>query len=320
MAEQQIHKKILIADDDPVSRRLLETSLAKWGYDVTVAVDGTSALRILDGADAPRLAILDWMMPGVEGVKICQLIRERTDRHYIYLILLTGRSEKEDLLQGLRLGADDYLSKPFDLQELRARLHVGERILKLQNHLIGAKEELRFRATHDSVTGIFNRAVALDEMEREHARQIREGGPFGVILADLDHFKAINDTYGHLAGDAVLRETARRMLRCVRSYDTVGRFGGEEFLIIAVRADERITLLLAERMRKNIEAAPFVTDAGDIRVTACFGAAVGLDASKVPAKTLLQRADEALYRAKRQGRNRCEISPSPVLAGSGVGK
>jgi two-component system cell cycle response regulator len=314
--EQKCNKKILIADDDPVSRRLLKAFLEKWNYDVTVASDGTAALQVLDREDTPRLAVLDWMMPGMEGVQICQFIRERADRPYVYVLLLTGRTEKQDLLKGLQLGADDYLTKPFDAQELRARLHVGERILALQDGLIAAKEELQFRATHDLLTGIPNRGVVLDAIKREHSRQLRESGRFGVILADLDHFKNINDTYGHLCGDAVLKEAARRMIACTRQYDTVGRYGGEEFLIVVASADDSVTLGLAERMRKAIESEPFVTDSGEIKVTASFGAAVSGGESPTDSESLVQLADAALYKAKREGRNRSEIHTSLSLLNS----
>jgi len=317
MNEPKSNKRILIADDDPVSLRILKTFLVKWNFDVTVVSDGTAALQILDNDETPRLAILDWMMPGMQGVEICQFLRERADRPYIYILLLTARCEKQDLLEGLKLGADDYLTKPFDSQELQARLHVGERILDLQDGLIAAKEELRFRATHDALTGIFNRGVVLDAIDREHSRQIREGKPFGVILADLDHFKNVNDTHGHLCGDSVLKEAARRMIACTRPYDIVGRYGGEEFLIVIGRADDSATLALAERMRKAIEMEPFVTDSGEVVITASFGAAVSVNTSVCNPKMLIQLADEALYRAKRNGRNQCEISTSQSMAHAG---
>src|SRR5271163_4693783 len=203
---KNVRKRILIAEDDPVSRRLLELFLVKWGFEVSIATTGTEALQMLERLDAPRLAILDWMMPGMEGVQVCQKLRESADRKYVYVLLLTARTQKEDLLQGLESGADDYLTKPFNAQELRARLHVGQRILNLQENLIIAKEELFFRATHDALTGISNRGVAMDALLREHSRQVREGGSFGIILADIDHFKYINDKHGHLCGDSVLKE------------------------------------------------------------------------------------------------------------------
>jgi two-component system cell cycle response regulator len=302
--EEKPKKKILVAEDDSVSLHLLKNFLVKWDYDVTVAADGMQALRILESDNTPRLAVLDWMMPGMEGIQICQKIRARPDKPYVYILLLTARTQKKDLLQGLAFGADDYLTKPFDAQELRARLHVGERILNLE-------DELRFRATHDTLTGIPSRSAALEAMTREHARQVREKSTFGVILADLDHFKNINDTYGHLCGDSVLKEAARRMVGCARAYDTVGRYGGEEFLAVVVSADESISLALAERMRIAIESRPFATDFGELHITASFGAAASSSASPTDPKALLQLADEALYRAKLKGRNRSERSVSP---------
>src|SRR6202167_5736686 len=230
-------KRVLIAEDDAVSRHVLKSFLHKWNYDVTAETDGAAALRILESDDSPRLAVLDWMMPGMEGVQICQRIRERKKGPYIYLLLLTARSEKRDLLRGLELGADDYLTKPFDSEELRARLLVGERILSLQDDLIAAREELRFRATHDVLTGIFNRGTVMEALQTELSRQVRDQRPCGVILVDIDHFKQVNDTHGHLIGDEVLQVVTRRMKECVRPYDTLGRYGGEEFLIIASDVD-----------------------------------------------------------------------------------
>ncbi len=219
------------------------------------------------------------------------------------MLLLTARSQKEDLLKGLEAGADDYLTKPFDAQELRARLHVGRRILDLQHHLLAATDELRFRASHDVLTGIPNRGTILDAVNRERARQIRDGGSFGVILADLDHFKAVNDTYGHLAGDIVLKEAASRMRSCVRSYDSVGRYGGEEFLIVVPAGDANSTAAVAERIRESISANSLVTEAGPISITASLGIAVS---THLEAKEVLRSADEALYYAKARGRNRVE--------------
>jgi two-component system, cell cycle response regulator len=301
-------KRVLIAEDDPVSCHLLKSFLVKWDYDVAVVTDGMAALRILEGDDTPRLAVLDWMMPGMEGVQICQRIRERKDRPYVYVLLLSARSEKRDLLRGLELGADDYLTKPFDSEELRARLLVGERILNLQDDLIAAREELRFRATHDLLTGISNRGTVMDALRNELSRQVREQKPFGVILVDIDHFKNVNDTYGHLCGDEVLQAVARRMRECMRPYDTVGRYGGEEFLIIASAADARGTLALAERIRSVLESKPVVTQAGEVRITASLGAAMSTDARGADPQTLLRLADKALYRAKDQGRNRAELA------------
>lgn len=309
-------QKVLIAEDDPISCRVLQAFLVKWGYEVIAAPNGTEALRTLEGEDSPRLAVLDWMMPGMEGPQVCRRVRECQDRPYVYILLLTARNQKTDLLMGLEAGADDYLTKPFDSQELRARLHVGRRILNLQDNLIAAREELRFSATHDALTGIPNRAVILDAVHREHSRQLREGGSFGLILVDLDHFKSINDTRGHLCGDAVLREAASRIMTSVRDYDAVGRYGGEEFLVVVPASTSATTLRVAERIRRTIEGKPVVTDGGELSVTASLGVAVSNEDRRKDPDVLLQAADEALYRAKRSGRNRSELASSQDLVNS----
>jgi two-component system cell cycle response regulator len=313
--------RILIAEDDPVSRRVLQTFLQKWGYEVIVAEDGTQALAILERQDFPRLAVLDWMMPGLEGTQVCERIRKERNRAYVYILLLTARNQKEDILKGLESGADDYLTKPFDAQELRARLLVGQRILSLQDHLIEAREQLLFQATHDSLTGVANRGVILDALQRERARQSRGGGNFGIVLMDLDHFKYVNDQYGHLSGDAVLQEAARRIRAAVRPYDTVGRYGGEEFLIVVPASDAMGTMGLAERIRKSIETPPVHTEAGEIQITASMGVAISEAGIPLDAQDLLQLADDALYRAKDHGRNRTELAtagqPSRVRPAAG---
>lgn len=314
--EPRRERRILIAEDDPVSRRLLQAFLAKWGYEVVSAVDGAEAASLLEKQDAPALAILDWMMPGVEGPEVCKRLRMHTDRPYTYVLLLTARSQKEDLLRGLESGADDYLTKPFDAQELRARLHVGQRILALESNLIEAREKLRFQATHDPLTNIWNHAVVLDAIRRECARQKREGGTFGVILLDLDYFKRVNDTYGHLVGDAVLTETARRITSSVRPYDTVGRYGGEEFLVLVPSSDGKIVLGLAERIRQAIGSIPFTAAARAVHVTASCGVSVSMLGMALDSEDLVQMADSALYRAKKNGRNRCELATIPDLPDS----
>ena len=315
--KEDIANSILVAEDDPVSRRILEAFLVKWGFQVVTAMDGLDALRILESAAAPPLAILDWMMPGLEGPQVCQRVRAHPERPYVYILLLSARSQKDDLLHGLESGADDYLTKPFDAQELRARLHVGRRILDLQNKLISAREELRFRATHDELTGLSNRRVVLEAIDREYARRRREGGDLGVVLIDLDHFKNVNDTYGHLAGDAVLREAARRMTASVRPYDTVGRYGGEEFLVVAPSCNSSGAVKLAERIRESIQALPMPSVSGPVSITASCGVAVSTTAKPLDPQELLRSADEALYRAKENGRNRSEFAAKPVLTGAG---
>ncbi len=310
---------ILIAEDDRISRRLLEATLVKWGYRVIAVTDGVEALRVLQGEDAPSLAILDWMMPGMEGPEVCRRVRELPHRPYTYIVLLTARTQQGDLLRGLKSGADGYLTKPFDAEELRVRIHVGERIVSLQNNLLAARDELEFRATHDALTCVWNRGAVLDALQRECLRQVREGGSVGTIMIDLDHFKLINDTHGHPCGDAVLHEVVRRIDTCVRPYDTVGRYGGEEFLVVVPSADEVGTLRMAERIREAIQATPAITQKGPVPITASLGVAVSGGGRLLNPEVLLHLADDALYRAKARGRNCCELAPpvEPGAPGSG---
>jgi two-component system, cell cycle response regulator len=308
--------RILIAEDDPISRRMLEAFLQKWGYQVMTAVDGLDAVRILESVEAPALAILDWMMPGLEGPQVCQRVRAHPDRPYVYILLLTARSQKDDLLRGLESGADDYLTKPFDAQELRARLRVGQRILDLQTGLIAAREVSSFLAAHDELTGLANRRVVLDEITKEHSRHLRDRGNFAIVLIDLDHFKSINDTRGHPTGDAVLKEVSRRMASCVRPYDTVGRYGGEEFIVVARSCERSGAIALAERILNSLRSAPIETDQGPLSVTASCGIATSSAAKPLSPQELIHLADEALYRAKNLGRDRSEPAPEIQLATS----
>src|SRR5271154_1947165 len=252
--------RILIADDSIVSRHLLDATLRKWGYEVVVACDGVEAWDVLQADDAPKLAILDWVMPGLTGPEVCRRVREYAKEKdtYTYILLLTSKSLKEDLIEGMESGADDYITKPFDQHELKVRLRSGTRIIDLQRELVAAKEELREQATKDFLTRIWNRSSILDILQRELIRGGRENRSVGVVLADLDHFKLVNDTHGHFAGDAVLREFARRMQASMRSYDAIGRYGGEEFLIILPGCDEPCTSRQAERMRAALANEPMM--------------------------------------------------------------
>jgi diguanylate cyclase (GGDEF)-like protein len=302
--------KILVADDDLFSRKILENLLTGWSYQVTVASTGDEALSALRGPDAPRLAILDWVMPGPDGSQICRALRGRKEGRYTYILLVTAMSKKEDIIRGLEAGADDYLAKPYDPLELKARLIAGRRILDLQEELIAAREAMRYQATRDFLTGAWNHRAIMEILERELARTHREGTSLGVILGDLDHFKKINDTHGHRAGDAVLRETARRMEVGMRPYDYLGRYGGEEFLVVVPGGDHESTARLAERLRQRLASEPIFHEDQSIRVTGSFGVAVRTGQEAVRLHTLLDEADKALYRAKRQGRNRVDCTPT----------
>ncbi len=307
--------RVLIAEDDPVSRHMLEAFLTKWGYEVVVAGNGQEAWQVLQQDDAPKLAILDWMMPGMEGVQVCRRLRERADYPYVYVLMLTSRDRKQDLVEGIEAGADDYLIKPFDAHELRAHLHAGKRILDLQQELISARDALRVQAAHDPLTGLWNHAAIFDILRRELERAQRQGTSLGVVMADLDHFKQINDTYGHPAGDAVLREATRRMQSAVRTYDSIGRYGGEEFLIVVPGADEASALQQAERLRASVSKAHVeVGPSSTVPLTISLGATATGEPKVSMLDSLLRAADLALYQAKRKGRNRVEMASAEGVA------
>jgi two-component system cell cycle response regulator len=305
--------RILIADDSVVSRHLLDATLRRWGYEVVIACDGNEAWRILEADNAPKIAILDWMMPGMTGPGVCRKVRANAkDKDlYTYILLLSSKSQREDLIEGMEAGADDYLTKPFDQHELQVRLRPGVRILELQHELISAREELRDQATKDFLTRIWNRSSILDILGRELQRGMRESRPVGVILADLDHFKSVNDTYGHFAGDAVLREFVRRMSGSIRPYDAIGRYGGEEFLIVLPGCDPSVTEKQAERMRETLANEPMWFNEESQLVTCSFGATAWVPGSLSSEESLIRVADDALYAAKRQGRNRVVFLPCP---------
>lgn len=307
--------RVLMAEDDPVSRRLLAVTLRKWGFDVQAVSDGREACEALDAEDAPRLAILDWMMPEVDGVEVCRRVRQRRDREYTYVILLTARDRKQDILSGLDAGADDYVVKPFDSDELRMRLNTAQRILKLQADLIAAREGLRDQATHDYLTGLWNRSASLDILQRELDRAAREGKEVGLVMADLDEFKHINDRFGHKAGDAALCEVARRMTLALRPYDAVGRYGGDEFLIVLPGLGAATAAELAERLRARVADVPIRAAGENIPVTMTFGVTSSRGATGADMSALVNVADEAMYSAKRAGRNRVAAAPAEPVRG-----
>jgi two-component system, cell cycle response regulator len=295
--------RIVIAEDDPISRRLLEATLTRWGHEVIVTINGSQAVHALLKPDGARLGVIDWMMPNMDGLEVCRRLRERV-APYVYLILLTAKDRREDLVQGLEAGADDFLVKPFDMYELQARLRAGQRIVELQESLIEAQSALREAATRDPLTGLWNRAAILDRLHREIDRASREGSRTAVVLVDLDHFKRINDSYGHPAGDTVLLTAAERLRVCLRTYDEVGRWGCEEFLIVLPNCGTEEAAGVAERTRRAVAERPH--NLGGVRheVTASFGVA---SATSGDAAELVRRADTALYRAKDGGRNRVAV-------------
>ena len=304
--------KILVADDDPISRRMMQKMLQDDGYEVVMAEDGLRAAYELSVQDGPRLALIDWMMPGLDGPEVCREVRGKHDQSYAYILLLTSKESSEDIVAGLEAGADDYLTKPCYAAELKARLLTGRRILQLEDKLIEAREEMRFKATHDSLTQLWDRGAIVSLLKNELHRSLRTRKPVSIMLCDVDHFKRVNDQYGHSSGDAVLREVAARLLNGVRSYDAVGlysdavgRYGGEEFLLVLSDCDATQIKSRAESIRESIENEAFQTQDCDLSITISIGAATVTDWDKSQSvESLLNQADVALYRAKSEGRNR----------------
>jgi diguanylate cyclase (GGDEF)-like protein len=300
--------RILVADDHPATLEQLEETLTEWGYSVVTASDGRQAWAILQQSDAPRLAILDRRMPGLDGAEICRRVRQQSQEPYIYILLLTVYDQEKQIAAGLQSGADDYVVKPYHLDELQARLEVGKRILGIQHRLIEARDRLQSQASVDPVTGLWNRSMILEFLRKELSRAHRRSDSVGLTVLDLDHFKLINDEYGHQVGDAVLRETGERMRGAVRGYDAIGRYGGDEFLSVHPGCSWEDTARLGERLRASLAATPIIVGTEILRVTASVGVACSdmLVAPESPRLVFL--ADAALYTAKRAGRDRVEIA------------
>jgi two-component system cell cycle response regulator len=307
--------KILVADDDRVSRRLMERMLQQSGYEVITAVNGREAAEELSKPGAPRLALINWMMPELDGPGLCREVRSRQDDSYVYILLLTSKESNEDIVKGLEAGADDYLTKPCNSAELKARLHTGRRILHLEDKLVEAREEMRFKATHDPLTSLWDRGAILALLRSELSRSIRDHSPVSLLLCDIDHFKQINDVHGHQAGDMVLEEVSARLLDAVRSHDAVGRYGGEEFLVILSGCSSEHLKERAEHVRRAIGSSEFSTGQGSISIHLSIGAITIEDWNKsIPIEPLLKQVDMALYQAKSAGRDQVAYAETSILA------
>ncbi len=309
--------KLLIAEDDLTSRAMLAAVARKWGYEPIAVEDGEAAWQVLRQPEPPRLLLLDWMMPRLDGLALCRRIRREESSDPPFIILLTGRGETEDIVKALEAGANDHVAKPFDNTELQARLAVGKRMLDLQEQLRRATEALAIRATRDSLTGLLNRGAIMESLDHEMARAQRRRQTLCVGLCDIDHFKRVNDTHGHLAGDAVLREAARRIEAALRPFDHVGRYGGEEFLILVDATRDQAPALF-ERIRHVFADTPFVVENAALDVTISSGATFFTPPADQRIDTaLLAAADAALYRAKDAGRNRTVFSDAATAPLSG---
>lgn len=292
--------KILLVEDSAIDRHKVETCLKGWGMEYEAVGNGDEAAEILQRSDPPDMALLDWMLPGKDGIELCKLIRKiSANGTYIYTVMLTSKSRKQDLLTAMDAGADDYLSKPVNASELRARILVGKRLLDLHH-------SLKFAATHDFLTGLMNRCEILAALQREFSRSGREGRPAVLILADIDHFKQTNDSCGHGVGDVVLKEVTRRLKLDLRPYDLVGRYGGEEFLIILPGCDLNVGTRRADEIRKLVSKTSIEAGGQKICTTVSMGVTVTCSSMDHTVEELLREADVALYAAKNNGRNRVE--------------
>jgi two-component system, cell cycle response regulator len=304
-AESKI--RILIAEDDLTARIILVGVLKKWGYDPIVVKDGLAAWEILQQPDSPRLVILDWMMPGMDGLEVIRRARAQLVEQPPYIILLTSKDEKGDIISGLETGANDYIKKPFDNEEFFARIRVGQRTIELQTRLYETQQTLAHLATHDPLTGILNRRAILGQLTKEISRIRRsdrklEGNELSIGFFDIDRFKQVNDRYGHQAGDEVLKAISTILTSQMRVYDSFGRLGGDEFLVVAPGTSEENCLHLYERLATSISGCTIKIGESDVRVTVSIGvASVGIENGM---DKLLDMADAAMYRAKREGGNR----------------
>jgi two-component system, cell cycle response regulator len=297
--------KMLIVEDDPLQRRLLEASLTRAGYDVVQAEDGAQAWEILQ-RERISLVITDWMMPTLSGLELIRRIREANFPNYTYIILVTAKDRREDVVNGLECGADDYLTKPFDPNEMRARVKIGLRILSYESQLRDSLNQLHTMATYDSLTNLFNRRAVYERAQTELERAGREGRSISIVMLDIDHFKDVNDKHGHLVGDQALRMVASTIAQSKRSYDLAGRWGGEEFLLVLPATGIQEASEVAERMRKSVAVLRFpLTNGDNLKLRVSLGvSSVDSNENFPTLGQLIQQADDALYGAKHQGRNR----------------
>jgi diguanylate cyclase (GGDEF)-like protein len=296
-------RHVLVAEDDDVTRMRLEHLLTKWGHRVTSVSRGDVALEILSPSGPPHLAIVDWMMPGLDGVDLCRALRARKSDTYTYIILITARDDPESMVIGLEAGADDFLAKPVAPEELRARLRAGQRIVELQERLIAAREEQRRHADRDGLTGVSSRRRVLEVLDVALSERAAGGTELALAMIDMDDFKPINDQHGHIAGDRVLRTVCERIQRILRRTDVFGRYGGDEFLVVLPDTSRREAIEIARRMCESLVSQPIECGDLQLRISASIGVATaeGMVRNR---EALIKRADRALFRAKTGGGNR----------------
>ncbi len=294
--------KVLIAEDDKLCRTILDKNLRKWGYEVLTTENGKEAWDAIQEEDV-QIAILDWIMPKVNGVELCKKIREKDWNRYIYIIMLTIKTQQTDIRKGFAAGVDDYITKPFDTHELKARLKTGKRIIGLQNQLLDSQNKLHEIAIHDMLTKLLNRYEILNVLQDEFHRSLREDKFLSTVMLDIDFFKNINDKHGHDVGDEVLIEVSSRLKKTLRRYDKVGRYGGDEFLVVLPNCDMRNATRISERLRRAVCGEKIGTEGGDLSVSISVGCA-STEKNPIPnIENLVKISDKAMFHAKNMGRN-----------------
>jgi diguanylate cyclase (GGDEF)-like protein len=287
--------KILVTEDSAVYRHLLCTRLAEWNFSVEAVADAESALAIISASTTPLLLLVDWELPGMSGLELVSKVRGLTLRHYIYAVIVTSRDGKADVAQALNSGADDYISKPFHDQELRARIEVASRTLAIHEKLVIANEQLKTLASIDPLTELLNRRALMNTFRRETLRARRTQSPITLVMCDIDHFKEVNDRFGHTTGDDVLRLVARELRDASRGTDLVGRMGGDEFLLVLSGSNAEGGQILIDRVREHLQKR---TEQKEVPVSLSFGVVeMNLEDSE---RFAIEKVDAGMYAAKRK--------------------
>jgi two-component system, cell cycle response regulator len=313
--------KVLIAEDDAVSRLTLRRAIERLGHDVLVATDGSEAWELFSRHPIDVI-VSDWLMPGLDGLDLCRRVRESQHETYTYFMLLTSMEGKQNFMQGMQAGADDYLTKPLDREELQIRLQVASRVTALHHQLAEKTHELERAnralaesARRDPLTGLGNRLKLRDDLGQLQRWLDRYGRGFGVALCDVDRFKLYNDRYGHVAGDEVLQAISTAIATTIRSGDLAYRYGGEELLVIMPEQSAETSIIAMERVRAAVErlAIPHAANCPHGVVTISIGLVAIARGEQFPWETVLNQADTALYRAKAEGRNRVAVGTAATL-------
>ena len=304
---------ILVAEDDPVARKILKRTLITEGHEVVSVENGRKAFDLFKERFFP-IILTDWMMPEMNGLELCRAVRNYQTSGYVFVIILTSKDSKKDIVTGLNSGADDYVNKPFNPPELKARIKTCMRILELEKSLKKANENIRILSITDPLTKCYNRGYIMDRLPQEINRAIRYERALSLVLCDIDYFKKVNDTYGHLAGDKVLIEFVYSIKQSIRNdLDWIARYGGEEFLIVLPETSLEGACILAERLRNNISKRKFIFHEKAIHITSSFGIS-GFDSAtsdeNISSESLINTADKYLYQCKLEGRNRIKAGYS----------